>query len=235
MLGASDLYRGGDISDIASPSQILDGAAAGDFFGFAISGAGDVNGDGYADLAVGAYAHNGNGHDSGRVYLYGGGTTGLSATPDLVIDGQAANDLFGFAVNSAGDVNGDGFADLVIGAFANDTGGDGAGRGYLLLGSAAGLQTPAQWIGNGEAAGDAFGYAVSSAGDVNGDGFADVLIGAHLNDSIDNSAGKVYLFSGGASGLSTTPRVRGPARPRTISLALPWVAWGMWTATATAI
>ncbi|MBK8381481.1 MAG: FG-GAP repeat protein [Ignavibacteria bacterium] len=96
--------------------------------------------------------------------------------------GAAAGDQFGISVSSAGDVNGDGFSDVIAGAFGNDAGGTDAGRTYIYYGGSV-MNNVADGIMTGTAAGDAFGYSVSSADDINGDGFSDVIVGAYLNDA----------------------------------------------------
>jgi len=106
------------------------GAAASDNFGRSVATAGDMNGDGYADVIVGAYTNDAGGADAGRAYVYHGGP-GADATADLTLTGAAANDFFGFSVSTAGDVNGDGFADVIVGAYSNDAGGVNAGRAYV--------------------------------------------------------------------------------------------------------
>ncbi len=203
--GRAYLFLGGTIGLLPTPVFTATGEAAGDFFGFALAGLGDVNGDGLADAAIGAYTNDGGGADAGRVYIFHGTVTGLESSPSLTLTGAAAGDLFGFGLAGAGDVNGDGFNDLLIGAFGNDATGDGAGRAWLYFGSATGISPTGVVLGSGEASGDAFGYAVAGTGDVNGDGFADLLIGAHLNDAGGDSAGRVYLYGGGSSGPSASP------------------------------
>ncbi|MGB5048978.1 MAG: PKD domain-containing protein, partial [Caldilineaceae bacterium] len=182
---------------LPTPVFTATGEAPGDFFGYSVAALGDVNGDGLADAAIGAYTNDAGGVDAGRVYLfYGTLAGGLQSSPALTLTGGAAGDLFGFGLAGAGDVNGDGFNDLLVGAFGQDGAGDGAGRAWLYFGSAAGIDPAGVVVGSGQAAGDAFGYAVAGAGDVNGDGYADLLIAAHLNDAGGDSAGRVYLYSG---------------------------------------
>lgn len=157
----------------------------------------DVNGDGYADIVVGASGNDAGGQDAGRVYLYFGapGST-LDPAPDATLTGQSATDSFGTAVAILGDVNGDGFGDLGVGASGNDAGGDGAGRAYVFLGGpGTTLDTTADGIMTGAAVMDSFGVSISGAGDVNGDGFADVIVGAHQTST---ASGRAYLFLGGA-------------------------------------
>jgi len=115
--------------------------------------------------------------------------------------GENSDDSSGYSVSSAGDVNGDGFFDLLIGAYNNDEGGNSAGQSYLIYGCDDCLtqnmdlsNANASFIG--ENSGDNFGWSVSSAGDVNGDGFGDLLIGAKGNDDGGPGAGKSYLIYG---------------------------------------
>ena len=124
----------------------LNGVAAGDHSGFAVSGAGDVNGDGLADLLIGAYRADPNGSGSGASYVVFGRDTAQSPFPaslDLSdldgtngfrLNGVAAGDLSGRAVSSAGDVNGDGLADLLIGASGAGPNGSRSGASYVVFG-----------------------------------------------------------------------------------------------------
>jgi large repetitive protein len=156
-----------------------------------VSGADDVNNDGYADLIVGANGNDAGGSDAGRAYVYSGQTGALLYT----FTGEAANDWFGFSVSGAGDVNKDGYADLIVGAYRNDAGGNNAGRAYVYSGQAGTLL----YTFTGEAAVDSFGVSVSGAGDVNNDGYADLIVGASGNDAGGSDAGRAYVY-GGMSG-----------------------------------
>ena len=164
------------------------GAAAGDYFGHSVSGAGDVNNDGYDDLIVGAHWNDAGGTDAGRAYVYSGQTGALLWT----FTGEAAGDRFGVSVSGAGDVNNDGYEDLMVGAYTNDAGGIWAGRAYVYSGQTGALL----WTFTGEAAADNFGNSVSGAGDVNSDGYDDLIVGAWLNDAGGASAGRAYVYSG---------------------------------------
>nr|MBK7066148.1 FG-GAP repeat protein [Deltaproteobacteria bacterium] len=181
----------------ATPSVTLDGRdGINAVYGHAVASAGDVNGDGYVDLAVGAYRAS---SGIGRVYLYAGSAGGLGSTPASTLSGRdGADGAFGVAVAGVGDVNGDGYGDVVSGA---STVSRLTGRAYAYLGSATGLSTtPATaWTGP-DGAGGLFGNAVAGAGDVNGDGYADVLVAAA---SALTATGRVYLYLGSATGLST--------------------------------
>ncbi|MCK6620086.1 MAG: FG-GAP repeat protein [Calditrichaceae bacterium] len=194
--GRAYLYLGGPNMDNV-PDVVFIGESTIDYFGISVSGAGDVNNDGFADVIVGAYANNAGGLDAGRAYLYFGGAD-MDNMADVIFTGEAAFDYFGISVSGAGDVNNDGFADVIIGAYLYDAGGFDAGRAYLYFGGA-NMDNIPDLIFDGEAIFDYFGYSVSSAGDVNNDGFADVIIGAHSNDAGGSDAGRAYLYFGGAS------------------------------------
>ena len=122
--------------------------------------------------------------------------------------GESASDFAGVSVSSAGDVNGDGFADLIVGAFRNDAGvtNDNTGAAYVVFGAASGitsvnLDDVALGTGGfkltGEDAGDFAGESVSSGGDVNGDGFDDLIVGAYKNNTDGNDNGAGYVVFGG--------------------------------------
>ncbi|GAB5536793.1 MAG: hypothetical protein Rubg2KO_30420 [Rubricoccaceae bacterium] len=179
------------------PDLILWGAAANARFGWSVSGVGDVNGDGFDDLLVGAYTDTFGGTARGRAYLYFGGTS-MSTTPDRSFAGEATNDQFGYSVAGAGDMNGDGYADWIIGANANDAAGSNAGRAYVYFGGAS-VNNIVDLTLTGLAAIDVFGASVAGAGDINGDGFDDVIVGAFGNDANGSASGAAYVFLGSSS------------------------------------
>ncbi|MCK5241250.1 FG-GAP repeat protein, partial [bacterium] len=192
--GQAYIYYGGPTMDNTA-DIILTGAAVADHFGYSVSSAGDVNGDTYADVMVGAYRNNAGGIDDGRTYIYYGGP-GMDNAADITLTGAAAWDYFGYSVSGAGDVNGDTYADVMVGAYGNDAGGIDAGRAYIYYGGP-GMDNTADIILTGESAADYFGYSVSGAGDVNGDTYADVMVGAYKNDAAGTSAGRAYIYYGG--------------------------------------
>jgi hypothetical protein len=180
-----------------------------DCFGSTLSAAGDVNGDGYADLVVGAgYYDQGGGAHKGRAYVFYGSTTGLACggncaavDPDAVAawktDGENAVDGFGDQVATVGDINKDGYADVAVGARSYDVTGTAtltdAGRVYVYLGSSAGLATTAAFKLDGDQAAAEF-FQVANAGDVNGDGYSDLLVGARLYDNGQTDEGRVFVY-----------------------------------------
>ena len=192
--GRAYVYFGGPSMDSVA-DLTLTGEAASDNFGHSVSGAGDLNGDGYADVIVGAWINDGGGMNAGRAYVFYGGPS-ANALADLILTGAAANDNFGYSVSGAGDVNRDGFADVVVGAPLNDAVGPDAGRAYVYFGGL-GADATADLILTGQSAVDQFGVSVSGAGDVNGDGFADVVVSAVGNDAGGSNAGRAYVYYGG--------------------------------------
>jgi len=176
------------------------GAGTGYYTGHTVSGAGDINGDGLDDMLVGAYGYASN---QGKVYVIWGGNSNTNlqlsdnlATRGITITGEPGSAL-GWNVNKAGDVDGDGKADFLIGA---STYSSGRGRGYLFLGNdqytninlpnTAGQQV---YTFTGININDHAGVAVNSAGDMNGDGKPDILVGAH---DVLSATGQAYAIYG---------------------------------------
>src|SRR6185436_18950919 len=105
---------------------------------------------------------------------------------------------------TAGDVNGDGYADVIVGASLYDNGQTDEGKAFVYLGSAAGLASTPAWSAESDQAFAHFGVSVGTAGDVNGDGYADVIVGADMYDNGQTNEGRAYVYLGSASGLSLT-------------------------------
>lgn len=166
------------------------GEAAGDLMGKSVASAGDLNGDGYDDVIVGAMSHDGVGSNSGRAYVF----SGFEGDTLFVFSGEAQYDYFGVSVAAAGDVNNDGIGDVIIGAYMSDLNAvdTNTGRAYVYSGANGGVL----YVFNGEVSGDRLGVSVSGAGDVNNDGFDDVIVGAYSNYEMASAAGKAYVFSG---------------------------------------
>src|SRR5262249_31782614 len=151
---------------------------AGAEFGSAGAPAGDVEGDGYADVVIGAPALTNGDRNEGRAYVFSGSSTGLSATPSWTVESDQRDAFFGNAVGAAADVNGDGFGDVIVGSYVYDDGQTDEGAAFVYLGSPAGPAVAPAWSADGNQVGANFGISVAAAGDVNGDGFGDVIIRA---------------------------------------------------------
>ena len=207
-----------DVANLSSTVGFRINGGVGDRAGVSVSGAGDVNGDGFDDLIVGAYFGDNGGNNAGEAYVIFGKSSGfttlnlesLPAGAGFIIQGDVAEDWAGFDVSAAGDVNGDGFDDLIVGAPLGDNGGTGAGEAYVILGKATGFGTvdlsnlgSAGFVIQGDASGDALGWSVSAAGDVNGDGFGDLIVGAPFGDNGGAYAGEAYVIFGRSTGFTT--------------------------------
>jgi hypothetical protein len=208
--GRFSVYRGSATGLSAAPIWSAESNDAGALLGYAVSGAGDVNMDGYDDVIVGAaYANNGQ-TDEGRAWVYLGSgsndpSTAFTTGASWQIEGNENFAYLGISVAGVGDVNMDGYDDVVVGASGFDgAGGFDSGRVHLLHGSASGLVAAPGWPRDGSELGAAFGYSAAGAGDVNGDGRPDVLIGAVYEDGGASNAGRVHLHLGEPSGLATT-------------------------------
>ncbi|MBI5486537.1 MAG: FG-GAP repeat protein [Deltaproteobacteria bacterium] len=247
------LYLGARTPDGTADVTFTPGAL--DSFFNAFAGAGDVNGDGYSDLAIasaGALSSAGGLTAAGRVYVYFGGSS-VNTTADVTVIGSSRDEYLGAGLQAAGDMNNDGYADVLIGqgfgsspgalrlllgaaspdatldvtftassgcwlrqkaaGGAGDVNGDGyadllvgcvnegtAGATKLYLGGSP-VNAVLDWQGNGEATNDDYGTAVAAAGDLNGDGFGDVVIGAPLADGAVplRDRGRAYLYLGRSS------------------------------------
>ena len=193
---------------------VINGVNSSDESGTSVSAAGDVNFDGTDDLIIGALFADPNGTDSGASYVVFGSDqtwasslslSGLNGTNGFVINGVSAGDESGTSVSAAGDINGDGTGDLIIGASHADPNGDGSGASYVVFGrnggfsssfNLSGLNGSNGFVINGVIAGDNSGSAVSAAGDINGDGFDDLMTGASLADPNGADSGASYVVFG---------------------------------------
>jgi FG-GAP repeat/Putative Ig domain len=204
----------GSVDLSAQANVVFRGAGAGDQAGTAVAPAGDVNGDGRKDVVIGAPGADDNGRqDSGTAYVVFGAAS--PAEIDLAtlgghgfrIDGAGAGDRTGRSVAAAGDINGDGRADLLVGAHGADPQGrSNAGSAYVVFGKSSSASVDLAALGDrgfrieGARASERDGWTVAPAGDVNGDGRADVLVGALFADyNLRESSGSAYVVFGTAT------------------------------------
>jgi len=205
----------------------LDGVAAGDRSGLAVSAAGDINGDDVDDLIIGAFGARPNGNFSGSSYVVFGSNTGLDAivtlssldgTNGFRLDGASANDYSGVSVSAAGDINGDGVDDLIIGADRADPNGDNSGSSYVVFGKTTDFDAIVALSDldgfdgfrlDGTAKFDNSGRSVSAAGDVNGDGIDDLIIGANSASPNATYSGSSYVVFGRTTSFDATVALSG--------------------------
>ncbi len=190
---------------VTAPAAILESNQAAAYFGSSVSGAGDLNGDGYADLVVGASGWDGGETDEGAAFVYYGSAAGLGATP-TVLESNQAGASFGYSVSGAGDVNCDGYADLVVGAPRWDGGEINEGAAFVYYGGEGGIWTTPSVLESNQA-GAQLGWSVSGAGDLDGNGCADLAVGANYYDNVETNEGAVFVYYGGAAGIGPTATV----------------------------
>jgi len=195
--------------DLGSSDASFIGEGVGDESGYSVGGAGDVNGDGYDDFLISAHMNNDAHVHAGQVYLVFGRVSGWSMDTNLSnvnasFVGEEPYDEAGISATGVGDVNGDGYYDIVIGAHRSDTGGDNAGQAYLILGRSSGWSmdtdlssSDASFVGENKE--DQAGLRVAGAGDLDADGFDDIIISA---PNYNRDVGKTYLIYGKSSGWS---------------------------------
>ena len=205
--GSVFLFLGSATGVGSVPDAMLEADQASARFGISVAGAGDVNGDGYDDIVVGAELYeSGVETDEGAAYIYFGGPGAFNTVADAVIQGNQSAAYFGSSVAGAGDVNGDGFADVLVGAFGYDaTGSQNEGAAYLFFGGAGAFNIAADARLSSGQLGARAGTSVAGAGDVNGDGYADVLVGVPQHDvGPHTNTGAALLYFGGAGAFNVT-------------------------------
>lgn len=246
--GAVSFYFGSASGPAVLASQQILGSTAGVMFGWKVVAVGDVNGDGYADLAIGSPSDARTASMSGAVFVHSGASTGVALVASRTLIGSAANQQLGIWISPAGDVDGDGYSDLLVRGAAEDcllfrgsSSGIGAtpdvripscrfatgigdvdgdqlpdvaavglsrlwpqGAVFVLNGRSIGLSLAPSATLFGDASADAFGV-VGFSGDGNGDGFADLVVGAPSADPGGRmDAGTINVHRGSAAGVATT-------------------------------
>ena len=194
--GRAYLFYGAAGGPSLVPSWEVSPDPPGTEFGSGVSGAGDVNGDGYDDVVVTAPSYDNGQTDEGRATVYHGSPSGPSTIPDWTFE---TNIFFGqlTQATTAGDVNGDGYGDLLVGAREDG----GVGHAWLFYGGPGGLAAQPAWTADGNQSTGQFGFMVNSAGDVNGDGYDDIVIVMGRYSHPENSEGAAFVWHGGPGGL----------------------------------
>lgn len=203
--GGVHLYAGGPAGLSSSPVWTIQSILIAELFGYSAAPAGDVNGDGFADVIVGARAYYNGEANEGRAFVFLGSASGLPSSPDWQVESNQVGALMGHSVAGAGDVNADGFDDVIVGVRNYDNGQDNEGRALVYLGGSSGLSTTAVWSVESNQLGALFGSVVIGAGDVNADGYDDIAVGAPNYDLGEANEGAVFLYLGSPGGPSPTP------------------------------
>jgi hypothetical protein len=174
--------------------------------GYSLASAGDVNGDGFADVIVGAFAFDAGGIDEGAAFVFHGGPGGVGSPADAVLQADQDYAYLGLSVASAGDVNGDGYGDVIVVASSYDDGNSDEGAAFVFHGGPSGVGNgdPSNADGVVEPNQDFGGFEdATSAGDVNGDGFGDVVVGIWTYDNGQANEGVALVLHGSGTGIGT--------------------------------
>jgi hypothetical protein len=205
---APECVLSGDYTD-ADADVVFEGTYSGGDFGERFDML-DMNGDGYADLVASEWDYSGTYGDDGRAGIWLGPVTASTDmdSADAVVEGEAYYDRIGFEVASAGDLDADGYDDLLLGAYGHSGSSSTRGAAYLIYGSATVTGTwgtsdvaAASFYGPGNS-GDYFGYELARTGDLNADGYGDIAIGGYGIDTVASNGGAVYIFHGPSTGFS---------------------------------
>ncbi len=205
--GVAFVYHGSASGITGTIATTLEANQAAANFGLAVAGAGDVNGDGYSDVIVGAEDYDSGETDEGVIFIYHGSGGGINNVAVTMAESNQSLSQYGYAVASAGDVNGDGYSDVVVGAYTFDNGETNEGATFIYLGSAAGIINAISATLQSDQIGAQLGLSVSGAGDINGDGYSDVIAGANLYDNVETSEGAAFVYFGSSSGTNTTATI----------------------------
>jgi len=198
------VYLGSSTGLGTSSSWSFESDQASAQLGWAVGSAGDVNGDTYGDVIVGAMLWDNGQTNEGKAWVFHGSSTGLATSSSWATESNQAGAYYGSAVSTAGDVNGDGYGDVIVGAYLWDNGQTNEGKVYVYHGSSTGLATSAAWTKESDQTSAAMGFSAANAGDINGDGYGDVIVGTYLYDNGETDEGMVTIYAGSSTGLGTT-------------------------------
>lgn len=191
-----------------SPNWFSEGSEQGGEYGYAVAGAGDVNLDGYDDVLIGADRDSSFNYRAGSVFLFYGGPGGLTWLPAWSAGGSASGERYGSALAGGADFNADGYSDIAIGAHRYNADHPDEGAVFVFYGGSEGLADEPDWSYQSNQVNAQFGYSLAAPGDINCDGYDDLLVGARWYSNPQDHEGAVFVFYGGPLGLGPDPAWR---------------------------
>ncbi len=206
--GAAFVWMGMAANLDLTSSVSLDVNQAASLMAWSVSGAGDINGDGFDDVIVGAPDYDNGQSDEGVAFVYYGSSKGIGDIASVMLESNQANAAMGKSVSSAGDVNGDGYGDIIVGAIFYSNGEQFEGGAFVYYGSTDGVDKNKFTILQSNQPNALMGRSASSAGDVNGDGFGDVIVGAEAYDNGQFNEGAALLYMGSVNGINPQALVK---------------------------
>jgi len=206
-VGKVYLYLGSDGLLQTTPSWTFTGSQAGQNAGIRVAGLGDVNDDGFDDFAIGSNGWDGEQTDEGLVCVFYGSASGPADIPDWTAESDQTLSNFGASLSGIGDVNGDGFNDLIVGATKYDNGTNDEGAAFAWYGSEDGFGETgdpinADWMVESNQETLVFAIYLGAAGDVNDDGYDDVVISSYVHDNPTFDEGAVFFWFGSENGIN---------------------------------
>ncbi|SDH39378.1 FG-GAP repeat-containing protein [Dyadobacter soli] len=201
--GVVMLYSGIQAGIGKKPSSVFKSDQGNAYLGQSLAGAGDVDGDGYSDIVIGAYLYDQGQDNEGAIMVWHGGASGPGMATG-VYSAQSESAL-GYSISGAGDIDGDGYDDMIVGAPHYDNGQSEEGVAFVFKGTPDGISKNASDTLEADQADASFGTSVSAAGDINGDGFGDIIVGAMHYDSGENEEGAAFVYFGSPAGLNPVP------------------------------
>ncbi len=203
--GLVQVFQGAATGLDPTPTWSVTGNGGGSSFGAMVASAGDTDGDGYFDVAIAAPGAGNRETAHGLVSVFRGSASGLATAPVWTVMGEGGQTHLGLAVAGAGDVDRDGCADLIVGAPGFDGPEANEGAAFLFRGSPSGMIAAPAWTTVGAHAGARLGSSVAAAGDLDGDGYPDIVVGAPALPRVHDRVGVALVFQGCSSGLRQEP------------------------------
>lgn len=203
--GVVTLYYGFQAGINKISGSVFRSNQANAYLGQSLASAGDIDGDGFSDIVIGAHLYDHGQNNEGAAMVWHGSASGPDTATATALHSAQPESSFGHSVSGAGDIDGDGYDDMIVGAPHYDNGQPDEGAAFIFRGTPNGISPIPSNMLEADQADAGFGRSVSAAGDVNGDGFGDIMVGAMHYDNAENEEGAVFVYLGSPAGISPIP------------------------------